>query len=346
MNVPAEPVQSPPAIPEKPQPPAEKTQPPAEKLQPVLTDKPPEPIPSPAPVPPIPAASVDPLPAEKPPTLTPAPAPAPAPVASTGPVLAEAPPKLETVPAIESAATRASTAGAIGWASVPSGGRRIVGSIPIISTPAEIQAETPRVADGPKFTDDAAVADQVEPVVHVVQPGENFFTISKQYYREGRFYRALHAANKKQVPDITVLYVGTVLRIPPPEALDRSLIDPPSRSGTNEPTTSTVSRTTASGTRRPEPAAEEVDLAMPSRRPRPIVADPEAPPPTPRRPTYKVKARETLRGIARDTLGDSTRYREIFNLNRDTLETLNTPLTEGMTLTLPADATVGRRASR
>ncbi len=316
------PVGNPPAM----TPPGESTQAP-----PVVAETAPPPIPTPTP---------EPVPA-------PPPTPTPTPVVSAGPVPTEKPPTLETVPAtpavaIEPAATRASTVGALGasWISIPSGGRRIVGSVPIVSTPAEAQVDTLRVADGPRVVDDPTAADQVEPVVHVVRPGENFWTISKLYYREGRFYKALHAANRKQVPDIRQLWVGTVLRIPPPEALDRSLIDPAGRSN-SDASTSTVSRTSKS--KQSELAAEQADLAMPAR-PRLTRPDPEAVA-APRRPTYKVKPHETLRSIARDTLNDPRRDREIYNLNRDVLDDINV-LPAGTTLTLPEDATVGRRASK
>jgi nucleoid-associated protein YgaU len=284
-----------------------------------------------------------------PPIPTPPPSPAPSPVAPIVPVPPEQPPTLEKIPAspspapaIESAATRASTVGA-NWVAIPSGGRRIIGSVPIISTPAEILSDSPRVADGPRVLDDPVAADQVEPVVHVVRAGENFWTISKLYYREGRFYKALHAANRKQVPDIRQLWVGTVLRIPPPEALDRSLIDPPSRFKTDDGPASTVSRT--SNARRADTTADEADLALPVR-PRLVRPDPEAvEPAAPRRPTYKVKAHETLRSIARDTLNDPKRDREIYNLNRDVLDDINV-LPPGTTLTLPEDANLSRRASK
>ena len=280
------------------------------------------------------------------PTPMPVPAPEPEPVASpAAPVLAGRPLALESVPAtsVEPAATRASTAGALGagWLIVPSGGRRIAGVVPIVSTPAEERVEPPasRVAEGPRFADDPASADQIEPVVHEVQAGENFFTISKLYYHSGRFYKALHAANRKQVPDIKRLYIGTVLRIPPPEALDRSLIEPASRTAADDPKPSTISRTS----KRAEPAADgttEPDLALPSRR-RIVPAQSEAEE-APRRPTYTVKPHETLRSIARDLLDDPKRDREIYNLNRDVLDDRNV-LPAGTVLTLPEDASTGRK---
>ena len=72
-----------------------------------------------------------------------------------------------------------------------------------------------------------------------------------------------------------------------------------------------------------------------------IRPDPEAVE-APRRPTYKVKAHETLRSIARDTLGDPHRYREILELNRDAIDDPNR-LAAGTSLTLPEDAVVRDR---
>ncbi len=315
----------------------------------------PEAKPTPPEINPAPAPNTNPSPMSEPPAITPpaptvvetpSPAPASPPVESTTPAPMEKPPTFETVPAapaVEPATTKASTTAALGagWMVIPSGGRRIVGAASIISTPAEALAEAPRIADGPRVVDDPDSVDQVEPVVHVVRAGENFWTISRLYYHSGRFYKALHAANRRQVPDIRQLYVGTVLRIPPPEALDRALIDPPSRSNTDDPATSPVSRT--SGAKRVEPL-DEADLAMPAR-PRRVLPDPEAVAPR-RRPTYKVKDHETLRSIARDTLDDPRRDREIYNLNRDVLDDINTRPAAGTTLTLPEDAVIGRRASK
>jgi nucleoid-associated protein YgaU len=283
-----------------------------------------------------------------PPTPTPA---TPVRVEPTPPIRSERPPTLESVPAASSsppasspseAVEPASTAGALaaGWVVVQSGGRRTPGSSLKSSSSPESSPTSGRAAANSRASDDLAVADQVEPVLHRVLPGENFWTISKLYYGQGRFYRALHAANQRQVPNIAELYVGTVVRIPPPEALDRSLIDPQSRASSNaktdDPATSPASRTS----KRAEPT-EEADLAMPVR-PRTSRPEPE-PTREPRRPTYTVKPFETLRSIARDTLNDPKRDREIYNLNRDVLDDPSV-LPAGTTLTLPEDATLGRRA--
>jgi nucleoid-associated protein YgaU len=70
---------------------------------------------------------------------------------------------------------------------------------------------------------------KLETVLHRVESRENFWTISRSYYDSGRYYRALWKANSDKVPDITKLYQGTVIRIPPPEDLDPAYIDPPGK---------------------------------------------------------------------------------------------------------------------
>jgi nucleoid-associated protein YgaU len=226
--------------------------------------------------------------------------------------------------------TTAAALGA-GWVVVQSGGRRTPGSSSIVSTPSDSEIGQPissRIADGPRPNDNLGGEDQFEPVIHKVKPGENFWTISKLYYKSGRYYKALHAANARQVPDITRLYVGTRLIIPPPEKLDRTLIE-------RETATSTVTKTT----KKADPA-DLADLAPPIRS-RTRRLDPEAAE-APRRPTYKVKPYDTLRKIARETLNDSSRDKEIFDLNRDLLEDPKDTLPAGTTLVLPEDAVVTR----
>ena len=293
-----------------------------------------EPPPAVAIAEPPPTPPVEPPPA--PPSIT-EPPPAPPKAEATAPVLAEKPPALESVPTASTVGASTAAGLGAGWVVIRSGGRRIVGSDPVASSSDDSPAP-PRIADGPRAGEELASADQVEPVLHRVRPGENFWTISKLYYRSGRYFKALHAANERQVPNIRELYVGTVLRIPPPEALDRSLVDPPARGKSDDPAATTASRTS----KRAEPA-EDVELAAPVRpRPGRLAADPEARE-EPRRPTYTAKPFETLRSIARDTLNDPKRDREIFNLNRDVLDDLNV-LPAGTTLNLPEDAVVGRRA--
>lgn len=284
--------------------------------------------------PPAPATPAPATPAMEPP---PSPAPAPAPkVEPSAPVRAAKAPTLESVPTASPGALAAESPATLGagWVVIPSGGKRIPGNG--ASSPAEPEPTASPIRDGPRPREDAS-GDQFEPVVHRVQPGENFWTISRTFYRSGRYYKALHAANARQVPRIDGLEVGTVLRIPPPEELDRSLILPATGRPqvADESTGSKVTRTS-----RRDDSAGDIELALPSRppvaRPDPELAD------EPRRPTYTVKPHDTLRSIARQTLNDSTRDREILGLNRDAIDDPK-DLAPGTTLILPADAVIGRR---
>ena len=145
---------------------------------------------------------------------------------------------------------------------------------------------------------------------------------------------------QRQVPAPEKLRVGQTIGSPPPESLERSLVLPPGTVPDPDaaPATS-VHRTSAGRRRRPvrhrRRAALEVELALPvadpfensepgppdGRRPRPARGASDRPRP----PVYKVHPRDTLRSIARDTLGDSRRAGEILELNRDVIDDPNHP---------------------
>ena len=198
--------------------------------------------------------------------------------------------------------------------------------------------------------------DLVEPVPHVVRSGENFWTIARKYYGSGRFYKALWKANSEQVPAPEKLRVGQTIRIPSPEALERSLVLPiktTSGSGSDVDAAPSVHRASrpilddAPG--RPSPS--DIELALPVSDPfshgdRGSAGDLVAAPRTSSRrrlPVYKIRPHETLRSIARDTLGDSRRAGEILDLNRDVIDDPNHP-TPGQLIDLPDDARLSRRA--
>jgi nucleoid-associated protein YgaU len=224
---------------------------------------------------------------------------------------------------------------------------------------ASVAAAATGIASAAKAVEKA----QLAPELHVVESGENFWTISRHYYSSGRYYMALWKANSRTVPAADKLMVGQTIIIPPPEALDRSLIEPP-RVGTGSSSSragAPVRRTSRSKPNADDPAdtpvrrSSEVELILPidnsvlDRRSRSGASEELDPPPEKRyraaRPRYKVRAHETLRSIARDTLNDKRRADEIYELNRDILG--NDPykmLVEGQILELPEDARSGRRS--
>jgi nucleoid-associated protein YgaU len=193
--------------------------------------------------------------------------------------------------------------------------------------------------------------DLAESVPHLVARGENFFSIAQHYYGSGRFYPALWKANSDQVPAPEKLVVGQTIRIPPPEALDRSLILAPRTapgSGTEAAAAPPSSRSSA-------PRSSVVALTVPAADPfddgsrqavKPAPGAMTAAPSAaerPRLPRYKIHPQETLRSIARDLLGDSRRADEILELNREVIDDPG-QLTPGQEIELPEDARITRRA--
>jgi nucleoid-associated protein YgaU len=261
-------------------------------------------------------------------------------------------PIVATPPRANPFADSNASAGQGGWVAIPNS-----------ATPPSLADEPKgRVADrraaltiarGP--APDSGIGDLAEPVPHVVRSGENFWTISRLYYGSGRFYKALWKANSDHVPAPEKLRVNQTVRIPPPEALDRSLILPP-RSVAESEAASPVRRGA-----RPAPAdaprssaavrSSEVELALPvadpfttrraDRSPGDLVSA-QGTSDRPRLPIHKIRAQETLRSIARDTLGDSRRASEILELNRDVIDDPN-HLTPGQIIDLPEDTRAGRQ---
>jgi nucleoid-associated protein YgaU len=70
---------------------------------------------------------------------------------------------------------------------------------------------------------------RVESSLHIVDRGENFWTISRLYYGDGRYYRALWKANSEKYPDIKKIHINDVILIPAVEDLDPAYIERPRR---------------------------------------------------------------------------------------------------------------------
>lgn len=178
-----------------------------------------------------------------------------------------------------------------------------------------------------------AVSDTIEPVVHVVQRGENFWTISRLYYGSGRFYKALWKVNAATCPTPDALQVGSRIKVPPPEALDRGLIE----SGNSPPPRQAEATPAAAEARTVEPASDTV-VMLPRGQTLPGSETLEPPPANAAGRVYVVqRPQETLRSVARDQLGDPRREDDLRNMNLDVLGDRDR-LIPGMRLRLPADA--------
>ena len=181
-------------------------------------------------------------------------------------------------------------------------------------------------------------------VAHVVKQGENFWTISRDYYGTGRFYKALWQANRDKFAKPELLIVGATIRVPLPEALDPAWIIEPSSIRSSAKKSTSTPRVREASSRNVENDSSANDA-----RPLPSTA----PPAGQRawsdiddgfrldRPVHRVRPRENLRTIARDFLGDARRADEIVELNPDlVLNALRVDV--GTLLVLPDDARAGR----
>jgi nucleoid-associated protein YgaU len=195
----------------------------------------------------------------------------------------------------------------------------------------------------------------IAPIKHTVQSGENFWTISRDYYGSGRYYVALWAANASRIGKIDQLHVGDVVAIPSTENLDPSLIENTKvartrRSADSDSEPAQVARSRDARTVRTRNEIESVPVGgepgqKPVRRPvvesldsdsKEIVSQPIGETSsTARYVRHRVKPGETLRTIAADRLGNARRADEIVELNSDILENVRTPLEPDMVLFLP-----------
>lgn len=152
------------------------------------------------------------------------------------------------------------------------------------------------------------------PEQYVIQDGDSFWKISKKVYGDPRYWDALQKHNS-ETAKLPTLKPGTIISTPPVGVLDQkfaSLITPPA-----------AKPTTPAGVPLPQTADDDAPGLF-------AAADGQ--------PLYRVGDGDNLSGIARATLGRSSRWVQILHLNRETLKDGN-DLTPGTVLRMPADAT-------
>lgn len=138
--------------------------------------------------------------------------------------------------------------------------------------------------------------------IHRVQSGDTFSSLALMYYGGERYTQFLIDTNP-QIHDPNRLNLGAEIRIPPlPDAAKASTSGAP----TARPASPTAGQTTGAHRRT---AAEAR--------------------------TYRVKPGDTFYGIARDELGAASRWKELFELNRQMVNGDPKQLQVGQVLTLP-----------
>ncbi len=149
---------------------------------------------------------------------------------------------------------------------------------------------------------------------HTVIDGDNFWSIAQKHYNDGRYFHALYEFNRHAVDDYENLQPGTILQLPAIENLRSRFpklcpaIESDIQSEVEQPTVT--------------PEARVRDLKTTGIKLQ----------------TYDTVAGDTLYDIARQKLGQASRYVDILNLNKRRLQPgidQLSPLPEGVQLFLP-----------
>ena len=154
-----------------------------------------------------------------------------------------------------------------------------------------------------------------------IEPNDNFWTISRKKYGTGRYFMALSQHNLKVIPDPKRMKPGVTIATPPAAELERTystLIPQPAPVEPVLAGTVQASRSTSSATA----TKNEVTGFF-------VSADGV--------PMYRVGQEDTLSDIAQRHLGRSSRWVQVFEMNREILTDGNS-LKLGTVLRLPGDA--------
>jgi hypothetical protein len=159
---------------------------------------------------------------------------------------------------------------------------------------------------------------------YVVQPGDNYWSISRKLYGTSKHYMALAKANASRIPDPAKMRPGMRIVAPSIESLG----------GRSTDDRRTASRETRFGSddRSSDSTSDDSGAAGYF-----TGSDGE--------PRYRVGSRDTLSDIAQKHLGRGSRWVQLYSMNRQNLSDPNR-LTIGTILHLPSDASRVRLVQR
>ncbi len=179
-------------------------------------------------------------------------------------------------------------------------------NVTVINKTPAAPADQLTVADQGSATPSVSLEPaQPQFINHTVKRGETLSDIAKKYLGDPKRFQEIFKANEDDMRNPNDLRIGMVLKIPAPAGTTVS-----------EPVTT------------PDPVENtpEVTPTTPTTEPAPAEFT-----------SHTVKRGESLSSIALRVLGDSERYMEIYNANRDQMKTPNS-LQPGMTLRIPTAA--------
>jgi nucleoid-associated protein YgaU len=160
---------------------------------------------------------------------------------------------------------------------------------------------------------------------YAIEPNDNFWTISRKKYGSGRYFMALAQHNVQVISDPRRMKPGVTIATPAADVLERTYPQLIPKAAAVDPVqTASLSTTEVTKASAPAPA-------------QPVEADAGFFTTDDGNPMYRVGSEDTLSGIAQRHLGRSSRWVQVFEMNRDVLTDGNS-LKIGTVLRLPADA--------
>jgi LysM repeat protein len=199
---------------------------------------------------------------------------------------------------------------------------------------AATSAETATFASKP-----AKSRGEDKPGTYTVQEGDTYWNISKKVYGTAKYFQVLADHNLNTIADPQKMKAGTVVQTPDAGVLQRKLTTvvraaPTGLTGRIE----TSGRADGAGSSSSNGLEKSADGTVTASRqptsgtePSGILFNEQG------YPLFRIGETDTLTSIASDHLGRSSRWEQVYNMNRDQLQSPD-KLQIGMLLKLPADA--------
>ena len=224
------------------------------------------------------------------------------------------------------------------WEPVTAQSKRFV-RIPSSVPPYHSLSEKPHSQPAGDGAGKPVVVNSYNVISYQVLPGDTYDSIARQMCQSADYGPSLQRFNRDRRQSDQPLVPGSTVRIPPvgvlqriagivpttppnkvPGATKRTVVASSEQQGRQGTATSSTSANTVV-------VAGKADSGSPSE-PRTAAAT----------PSFLVREQSTLYAIAKQTLGDGNRFREIFELNRDRLTDPTHLVPAGTTLRLPGTA--------
>jgi len=185
----------------------------------------------------------------------------------------------------------------------------------------------------------AFVSQPANSGTYTVQDGDSYWTISKKVYGTAKYFQLLADHNRRTIADPQKMKAGVAIETPPASVLQRKLktvrrTAPIGLAGRIEPSGRADGAGSSDSSNSASSAAESVVVSrrgMQSKEPSGILFNQQG------YPLYRIGETDTLTSIASDHLGRASRWQQVYNMNRDQLQSPD-KLQIGMLLKLPSDA--------